>query len=95
MDQFTGFRTVKAPASIELVINKSRFIGQCYPISTEEEALEQLPPHLLEVEGSFCKAYARICRELMDAITQRACSLPEHRVVPYPNMPKKDYPTNI
>ena len=60
-----------------------------------EEALEQLPPHLLEVEGSFCKAYARICRELMDAITQRACSLPEHRVVPYPNVPKKDYPSNI
>lgn len=31
-------------------------------------ALEQLPPHLLEVEGSFCKAYARMCRELMDAM---------------------------
>lgn len=30
--------------------------------------LEQLPPHLLEVEGSFCKAYARMCRELMDAM---------------------------
>jgi len=38
---------------------------------------------------------SRICRELMDAITQRACSLPEHRVVPYPNIPKKDYPSNI
>ena len=49
MDQFTGFRTVKAPSSIELVINKSRFIGQCFPISTEEEALERL--------GSLRKQY--------------------------------------
>jgi len=42
MDRPLGFRTVKAPASIELVINKSRFIGQCFPISSEELALEQL-----------------------------------------------------
>ena len=37
-----GFRTVKAPSSVELVINKSRFIGQCFPISSEAEALEKL-----------------------------------------------------
>ena len=42
MEKTAGFRTVKAPASVELVINKSRFIGQCFPISSEEEALEQL-----------------------------------------------------
>ena len=42
MDQMAGYRTVKAPANIELVINKSRFIGQCFPISTEAEALEML-----------------------------------------------------
>ncbi len=42
MDQATGFRTVKTTASVELVINKSRFIGHCIPISTEEEALTQL-----------------------------------------------------
>ena len=42
MDQAAGFRTVKAPSSVELVINKSRFIGQCFPISSEEEALTQL-----------------------------------------------------
>lgn len=42
MDQNAGFRTVKAPASVELVINKSRFIGQCFPISSEEQALELL-----------------------------------------------------
>ena len=42
MDRIVGFRTVKAPGSIELVINKSRFIGHCFPTSSEEEALERL-----------------------------------------------------
>lgn len=37
----------------------------------------------------------RICDALMDAITDMACQLPEHTVVPYDNIPKKDYPTNI
>lgn len=38
---------------------------------------------------------SRLCEYLMDAITDIACSLPRHRVVPYRNIPKKDYPTNI
>lgn len=42
MDNTISFRTVKSPSSVELVINKSRFIGQCFPIATEEEALELL-----------------------------------------------------
>ena len=42
MDQASGYRTVKGPASVEQVINKSRFIGQCFPIANEEEALEKL-----------------------------------------------------
>ncbi len=33
-----------------------------------------------------------ICVYLMDAITDMATALPRHRVVPYPNMAKKDYP---
>lgn len=37
----------------------------------------------------------RICGYLMDQITQIALSLPRHRVVPYPNVPKKAYPFNI
>ena len=37
----------------------------------------------------------RICDALMDAITDMAVSLPEHRVVPYPNVSKRDYPKNI
>jgi hypothetical protein len=35
-----------------------------------------------------------IARYLMDAITEMAVSLPRHKVVPYPNMPKEDYPYN-
>ena len=42
MSETAGFRTVKAPSSVELVINRSRFIGQCFPISSEEEALDKL-----------------------------------------------------
>ncbi len=34
----------------------------------------------------------RICHYLMDAITATALSLPAHKVVPYPNMPKRKYP---
>ena len=37
----------------------------------------------------------RICRYLMDEITQIARSLPEHTVVPYRNIPKKYYPSNL
>ena len=38
---------------------------------------------------------ARICAELMDAITAIAVHQPEHTVVPYPNVPARDYPKNI
>ncbi len=37
----------------------------------------------------------RICDELMDAITDIAVSLPEHKVVPYPNVPARYYGKNI
>ena len=42
MSSASGYRTVKAPGSVELIINKSRFIGQCFPIATEAEALDIL-----------------------------------------------------
>ena len=38
---------------------------------------------------------ARICRALTDSITEIACSLPEHTVVPYRNIRKRDYPKNL
>ena len=37
----------------------------------------------------------RICDYLMDEITDIAVDLPEHTVIPYRNIPKKYYPTNI
>lgn len=37
----------------------------------------------------------RICGYLMDEITRIARELPEHTVVPYRNIPKKDYPSNL
>lgn len=40
------------------------------------------------------KERRRICDYLMQEITDIACSLPEHTVIPYRNIPKKYYPTN-
>jgi len=37
----------------------------------------------------------RICKLLKERITKQALALPKHRIVPYPNIPKKDYPTNM
>ena len=37
----------------------------------------------------------RICQALMDAVTDLAAGLPRHTVVPYANLPKKDYPFNL
>lgn len=37
----------------------------------------------------------KICAVLMDEITEIATSLPKHTVIPYPNVSKKRYPTNI
>ena len=37
----------------------------------------------------------RICNYLMRAITEIAVKLPKHTVVPYLNIPKKDYPSSI
>ncbi len=36
----------------------------------------------------------RICEEIMASITRLATALPQHTVVPYPNIPKKAYPLN-
>ncbi len=36
----------------------------------------------------------RICGRLMDEISRMAAALPEHTVVPYRNIPKREYPKN-
>lgn len=52
-------------------------------------------PVRFSAENSIQEERERICRELMDEITCLAEKLPEHTVIPYPNIPKKDYPKNI
>ncbi len=47
------------------------------------------PNYSMEIERK------RICNYLMDEITAIAESLPRHTVIPYRNIPKKLYPTNI
>jgi len=42
MAESASYRTVKTPSGIEIVINRSRFIGQCIPLRSEAAALEQL-----------------------------------------------------
>lgn len=37
----------------------------------------------------------RVCQALMDAITAMAVAQPKHRVVPYPNLPRRAYPWNV
>ena len=37
---------------------------------------------------------ARICSAMMEGVSNLASDLPEHVVVPYPNIPKGDYPRN-
>lgn len=37
-----AYRTVRQKSEVELVIKRSRFIGRCYPVDTEQEALSNL-----------------------------------------------------
>ena len=46
-------------------------------------------------DAPIAEERARICRALMDGITQMAAALPEHTVVPYPNVPKRMYRKNV
>lgn len=45
-------------------------------------------------ENTIEEERLRITNYLMNQITEIAVGLPYHIVVPYPNMPKKNYPTN-
>ena len=51
-------------------------------------------PIRFDPEPSFPTERARICTSLMDAITALAEAQPRHRVVPYRNIRKRDYPYN-
>jgi len=52
-------------------------------------------PVRFRAEAPVKEERRRICTALMEAITAMARGLPKHRVVPYNNVPKKDYPYNI
>lgn len=52
-------------------------------------------PTRFHAEKPMEEERGRICRYLMDAITQTARELPPHLVVPYRNVSKHEYPTNL
>ena len=48
----------------------------------------------LRHKAELSQERARICDTLMERITVLGCAAPEHTVVPYRNIPKRDYPSN-
>lgn len=52
-------------------------------------------PVLFDPNAPIDEERSRIRACLMERITALGCELPEHTVVPYRNIPKKDYPSNI
>ena len=51
-------------------------------------------PIRFNAQAPIAEERHRICQALMASITEIAEGLPEHIVVPYPNIPKKGYKTN-
>jgi len=51
-------------------------------------------PIAFDPEASMDAQREKICHYLMEEITALAQALPEHTVVPYRNIPKKQYPSN-
>ena len=52
-------------------------------------------PICFHADVPIAEERSRICSALMDGITDMAVSLPEHTVVPYPNVSKRHYRKNI
>lgn len=51
-------------------------------------------PVSFDPDAPVTEERTRICEAVMEEITEMARALPEHTVVPYPNIPKKLYPSN-
>lgn len=51
-------------------------------------------PVRFSAEAPIEEERKRICRAMMQQITDMAVSLPQHTVIPYRNIPKKYYPSN-
>ena len=52
-------------------------------------------PARFDPDAPIAAERERIKTALMEEITARAAALPRHTVVPYPNIPKREYPENI
>jgi len=52
-------------------------------------------PVIFDARASLEEERDRVCDTLMDEITRMAEALPPHTVVPYRNIPKRLYPTNV
>ncbi len=51
-------------------------------------------PIRFRAEAPIDEERARLCAALSESITQLAYAQPRHTVVPYPNLPKRQYPEN-
>lgn len=51
-------------------------------------------PVCFDPDAPIVQERRRICDTMMTEITDMACAMPRHIVVPYRNIPKKDYPFN-
>ena len=51
-------------------------------------------PTRFSIDAPVNEERARVRQYLMDGITQIACDLPEHKVVPYINLPKRHHQSN-
>lgn len=51
-------------------------------------------PIRFERDRPLAEERSRVCEALADAITRMATELPPHTVVPYRNIPRRDYPKN-
>ncbi len=58
-----GYRTVRAASEIELVVQKSRFIGRCFPVTAEDEALAHLERIRKQHWDASHNCYAYVVRE--------------------------------
>ena len=52
-------------------------------------------PIRFQADAPIAQERERLCRELMKEITAIAVAQPEHTVIPYRNIRKRDYPKNI
>lgn len=64
-------------------------------IAPKRKAIYFGKPIRFHPDAPLAEERRRICDYLMREITDIAVSLPEHTVVPYRNIPKKHYPSNI